>query len=131
MRIYRMIHKAPIRVVRISKRRQQLKLRRSLIALKFALRQERDETKVMLDIYRRYTVGQAKPRELKIANAQFFDLLKGLGLGVFAVLPFAPITIPIIVKLGQWLGVDVLPSSFNFNKPKNRIRSEATKKNVD
>ncbi|MGS0729206.1 hypothetical protein ACVBKF_23605, partial [Shewanella sp. 0m-11] len=44
---------------------------------------------------------------------QFGDLLKGLGLGVFAVLPFAPITIPIVVKLGKIVGVDVLPSSFN------------------
>ncbi len=99
MRLYRVVHKAPLRVVKISKKRQQLKLRRALILLKLALRQEKQETKQMLEIYKRYSVGQADKQELKIAHAQFFDLLKGLGLGVFAILPFAPITIPIIVKL--------------------------------
>jgi hypothetical protein len=118
MRIYRVVHKAPLRVVKISKKRQQLKLRRALLLLKAALRQEKKETKEMLEIYRRYTQGNASKDELSIANAQFFDLLKGLGLGVFAVLPFAPITIPIIVKLGQWMGIDVLPSSFVVKKDK-------------
>lgn len=118
MRIYRVVHKAPLRVVKISKKRQQLKLRRALLLLKAALRQEKKETKEMLEIYRRYTQGNASKDELSIANAQFFDLLKGLGLGVFAILPFAPITIPIIVKLGQWMGIDVLPSSFVVKKDK-------------
>lgn len=123
MRIYRVVHKAPLRVVKISKKRQQLKLRRALLLLKAALRQEKKETKEMLEIYRRYTQGNASKDELSIANAQFFDLLKGLGLGVFAVLPFAPITIPIIVKLGQWMGIDVLPSSFVVKKDKRNNNS--------
>lgn len=118
MRIYRVVHKAPLRVVKISKKRQQLKLRRALLLLKSALRQEKQETKEMLEIYRRYTQGNASKKELKVANAQFLDLLKGLGLGVFAVLPFAPITIPVIVKLGQWMGIDVLPSAFAAKKDK-------------
>jgi hypothetical protein len=33
-------------------------------------------------------------------------------LGVFAILPFAPITIPLIVKLGRKLGIEVMPSAF-------------------
>jgi hypothetical protein len=127
MRIYRVAHKAPLRVVKISKKRQQLKLRRALLLLKSALRQEKKETKEMLEIYRRYTQGNASKEELTIANAQFFDLLKGLGLGVFAVLPFAPITIPIIVKLGQWMGIDVLPSSFVVKKDKRDNNSDSLK----
>ena len=67
----------------------------------------------MLVTYKRYTKKQANREELKEANKQFGDLLKGLGLGMFAVLPFAPLTIPLIVKLGKIVGVDVLPSSFN------------------
>ncbi|CCQ10148.1 putative membrane protein [Pseudoalteromonas luteoviolacea B = ATCC 29581] len=122
MRVYRVIHKAPLRVARISKKRQQLKLRRALLTLKEALRQEKKETKEMLEIYKRYTQGNASKEQLAVANAQFVDLLKGLGLGIFAVLPFAPITIPIVVKLGQWVGVDVLPSSFAVSKP--RIESK-------
>ncbi|PAJ76200.1 hypothetical protein CJF42_01605 [Pseudoalteromonas sp. NBT06-2] len=113
MKLYLFIHKAPIRVVKISLKRARLRLRRSMLQLKIALAQETLETKEMLIIYKRYTKKQASSEELKIANQQFLDVLKGLGLGVFAVLPFAPITIPIIVKLGKVVGVDVLPSSFN------------------
>lgn len=116
MKLIKVVHKAPMRVARISKRRQQIRLRRAMIALKCALEQEKLETKEMLEIYKRYSLGRAQKSELKTANAQLVDILKGLGLGVFAILPFAPITIPIIVKVGQLVGVDVLPSSFNLKK---------------
>ena len=68
-----------------------------------------------------YCQGQTNKAELKRANEQFVDILKGLGLGVFALLPFAPLTIPLVVKLGQLVGVDVLPSSFSMNKPIKEI----------
>ncbi|GEK10900.1 hypothetical protein HUZ36_21160 [Pseudoalteromonas sp. McH1-7] len=116
MKLIKVVHKAPMRVARISKRRQQIRLRRAMVALKCALEQEKQETKEMLEIYKRYTLGKADRTELKTANAQLVDILKGLGLGVFAILPFAPITIPIIVKVGSLVGVDVLPSSFNLKK---------------
>lgn len=116
MKLIKVVHKAPIRVARISKRRQQIRLRRAMVALKCALEQEKQETKEMLEIYKRYTLGKADRTELKTANAQLVDILKGLGLGVFAILPFAPITIPIIVKVGSLVGVDVLPSSFSLKK---------------
>ncbi len=121
MRLYKVIHRAPWRVAKISKKRQQLRFRRAMVALKIALAQERQETKEMLIIYRRYTQGQTNKAELKRANEQFVDILKGLGLGVFALLPFAPLTIPLVVKLGQLVGVDVLPSSFSMNKPIKEI----------
>ena len=66
----------------------------------------------MLHLYHQYVIGEAKPGDMKIANRQLMDILKGLGLGIFAILPFAPITIPIIVKLGKTVGVDILPSAF-------------------
>lgn len=113
MKVYIYIHKAPIRVFRISKRRFILRLKRDLLLLKDALAQEGQETKAMLATYKRYTKKQATNEELREANKQFRDLLKGLGLGMFAVLPFAPITIPLVVKLGKIAGVEVLPSSFN------------------
>jgi hypothetical protein len=122
MRLIKVVHKAPIRVAKISKKRQQIRLRRSMLALKIALAQEKQETKEMLDIYKRYSFGDAQKSELKVANEQLVDILKGLGLGVFAVLPFAPITIPLIVKLGQWVGVDVLPSSFSLSNKSSKSR---------
>lgn len=130
MRLYKVIHRAPWRVVKISKKRQQLRFRRAMVALKIALAQERQETIEMLTIYRRYTQGQTSKEELKRANEQFVDILKGLGLGVFAVLPFAPITIPLVVKLGKMVGVDVLPSSFNINKPVKELDAEIVKEDL-
>ncbi|MDG1750685.1 MAG: hypothetical protein P8I03_03350 [Thalassotalea sp.] len=113
MRIWIYLFKAPKRVLNISRKRQITKLKRQLIRIKIALAQEKVETKEMLSIYRRYTIKKATPEEMNQANKQFVDVLKGLGIGVFAVLPFAPITIPIVIKLGKWVGVDILPSSFN------------------
>ncbi|WP_338367331.1 hypothetical protein [uncultured Pseudoalteromonas sp.] len=130
MRLYKVIHRAPWRVVKISKKRQQLRFRRAMVALKIALAQEKQETIEMLTIYRRYTQGQTSKEELKRANEQFVDILKGLGLGVFAVLPFAPITIPLVVKLGRLVGVDVLPSSFSLNKPVKELDAEIVKEDL-
>lgn len=98
-----------------------IKVRRSLIIVKRGLAQETQETKVMLATYHRYTKGQATKLEMKEANQQFLDVIRGLGLGVVVVLPFSPITIPAIVKLGEKVGVDVLPSSFKgeFSKTKD------------
>jgi hypothetical protein len=87
-----------------------------MLQLKDALNQEKLETKAMLSIYRRYTQKNATPDEIKFANKQFVDLLKGLGIGVVAVLPFAPITLPIFIKLGKMVGVDILPSAFTGQK---------------
>jgi hypothetical protein len=83
-----------------------------MLGIKLALAQERSETKAMLSTYRKYTMRQASRGDMLAANKQFVDLLKGLGLGVFAVLPFAPITIPVVIKVGRWVGVEILPSSF-------------------
>jgi len=113
MKIWLLLYKAPIRVIRIKRKRFSVRLKQQMLRLKMALSQEKYETKAMLSIYKKYTQGQASKEELKIANKQFGDVVKGLGIGVFAVLPFAPITIPLMIKLGKMVGVDILPSSFN------------------
>ena len=118
MKIWLLIHKAPIRVLRIKRKRLYVRLKYKMLLLKAALSQEKAETKAMLGIYRKYTQGQATKDELKVAHQQFGDVLKGLGVGVFALLPFAPITIPVMIKLGKLVGVDILPSSFNQDNKK-------------
>ncbi|EDP99904.1 LETM1 domain-containing protein [Shewanella benthica] len=123
MKIYAHIHKAPIRVFRIGRKRFWIRLKRDMLILQDALSQEKQETKDMMVTYKRYTKKQASREELAEANKQFGDLLKGLGLGVFALLPFAPLTIPLVVKLGKMVGVDVLPSSFNNLSRKRKRRS--------
>ena len=119
MKIWIHFAKAPVRVVKISRQRSSVKLKRQMVRLKIALAQEKVETKEMLIIYRKYTQRQASAEEIKIANQQFLDVLKGLGLGVFAVLPFSPITIPVMIKVGRIVGVEILPSSFAESKVPN------------
>jgi len=116
MRIWQHFHKVPLRVLRISKRRNIIRIKRSMIKVKIALAQEKLETRAMLSIYKRYTKRDASPEEMRIANQQFVDILKGLGIGIFAILPFAPITIPLMIKIGRWVGVEILPSAFVDDK---------------
>ncbi|MBU2425362.1 MAG: hypothetical protein KKA56_00630, partial [Gammaproteobacteria bacterium] len=53
------------------------------------------------------------------------------GLGIFAVLPFAPITIPLIVKLGRKLGIEVLPSAFTPNGKRRAARIRRLQRTAD
>ncbi len=102
-----------------------MRIKRSMVQVKIALAQEKVETKAMLSIYKRYTKRDASPEEMRIANQQFVDILKGLGIGIFAILPFAPITIPIMIKIGRLVGVEILPSSFSAEKkPQNKSNSQ-------
>lgn len=87
-------------------------LQRSLLVLKQGLAQETQETKKMLQIYQRYTRGEVSELELQEANRQFVSVLKSLGLSIVVILPFSPITLPALVKLGDKMGVDILPDSF-------------------
>ncbi|WP_299663525.1 hypothetical protein [uncultured Psychromonas sp.] len=126
MKTLRYFHKVPLRVLRIEKLSLRLKTRRAMIKLKIALAQEKQETILMLTTYKNYTQGQASKAEMKMANEQMVNVLKGIGLGVFAVLPFAPITIPMIIKLGRLVGVEVLPSAFIGKK--EVVKKEVNKK---
>ena len=77
-----------------------------------ALERESVETKDMIMTYLKFSRGLATEEEMKAANLQFQDFLKTIGLGVFAVLPFAPLTIPFLVTFGRKIGIDVIPESF-------------------
>lgn len=134
MRIWIHFAKAPIRVAFISRKRTTIKFKRQMLRVKLALSQEKAETKVMLSIYRKYTLRQASKEEMAVANQQFLDVLRSLGLGVFAVLPFSPITIPVMIKLARLVGVEILPSSFiEVNRIKNsaKIQKDADKPTSD
>jgi hypothetical protein len=106
------LFRSPWKLARIGHKRSKRRIRRDLLVIKLALAQEKQETREMLAIYRKFTQGEATELEMKAANEQLVDVLKGLGIGIFATLPFAPITIPFIIKLGKRFGIDVLPSAF-------------------
>jgi hypothetical protein len=96
-------------------------LTRGLLIVKRGLAQESRETKIMLMTYQRFTKGRASKLEMEEANKQFVDVIRGLGLGVLAVLPFSPITLPFVVKLGEKIGINVLPSAFMLSLKEDEI----------
>ncbi|TDJ05811.1 MAG: hypothetical protein E2O68_05865 [Deltaproteobacteria bacterium] len=91
-------------------------LKSKLIKLHEILAQESRETKRMLEIYIKFPAGKTSKEDIDFANKQFGDVLKTAGLGIFLVLPAAPVTFPLIIYLGKKLGIDVLPSSFKKGK---------------
>ena len=84
---------------------------RHLIKIREILEEESRESIDMFETYIKFSAGKATKEDLKIANAQFADIIKTAGLGALFILPFAPISIPFIVKLGKAFGVDMLPKS--------------------
>ena len=96
-----------------NKDRLRIKLEKELNRIKDGLAEETERTGEMVETYRRFTSGQATEMEMAKANRQFKSFLRTIGLGVLAILPFSPITIPVVVELGKKYGIDVLPDSFN------------------
>tara|TARA_R110002049_G_scaffold271820_1_gene449051 strand:- start:441 stop:800 length:360 start_codon:yes stop_codon:yes gene_type:complete len=93
-----------------------------------ALERESHETKDMIMTYLKFSRGLATEEEMREANLQFQDFLKTIGLGVFAVLPFAPLTIPFLVTFGKRIGIDVIPDSFRDEfRRENDIKVEEPK----
>ena len=66
--------------------------------------------KIMTATYQNYLRGTATRTEMEQANAVLRDYLKIAGIGTLLVLPGAPLTIPLVAKLGKVLGVDIFPS---------------------
>ncbi len=99
-------------------------LKKKLQMLSFILSAETKETKKMLDIYLKYAKGQATKGELAHANTQFKMILKAAGLGIFLILPLAPITFPLILYLGKKLHVEILPKSFQKALEKEKLEEK-------
>ena len=84
---------------------------KKLSLLEQAMADESHETATMIKIYLRFTRGEANAEEMEHANEQFRELVKALGLGILFALPLGSITLPLIVKLGQHFGIDIIPKS--------------------
>ena len=89
-------------------------IRASLAKIKTILADETRESNEMLKIYQKYVTNNEKitKEELDQANKQFSDLLKGLGLAGVFVLPGGLLAIAFIVKLGEKLGIDIIPEKY-------------------
>ena len=80
--------------------------------LKEKLTEETEPSRAMLKTYSDYVKGEATDEELDKANNQLNEILKDLSLGLMAVIPFGPITIPMIAKFAKKHNVDLLPEWF-------------------
>ncbi len=87
-------------------------IRRALLLVKVTFEQESESTKEMLRTYYLYTQGNLEEQEIKKANKQLKRLLKDLGFGFLTILPFAPITIPLLVKLAKKHDIEIVPDWF-------------------
>ena len=79
-----------------------------------AIKNERKETQELGLLLKKYAAqsGNLTKGEIKIVKDQFFDLLKMAGLSIPLIMPFSPVIIPLIVKLGLKVGIRILPTSF-------------------
>lgn len=77
--------------------------------LQNGLKAEAQSVGAMFGTYRRYLRKEASEEDLEEANKAFRNLLKTLGLGTLFLLPGGMITIPLVVKLGQRFGVELMP----------------------
>ena len=80
--------------------------------LREKLTEETESSRTMLKTYSDYIKGEATDEELDKANIQLNEILKELSLGLMAVIPFAPITIPMIAKFAKKHNIDLLPEWF-------------------
>jgi len=74
--------------------------------------EETESTRTMLKIYSDYVKGEANDEDVEKANKQLNEILKDLSFGLMAVVPFAPITIPMIAKFAKKHNIDLLPEWF-------------------
>ena len=84
------------------------KIQKYLLKLKDSFLEESEENKKMLDVYIKSIEGEASDDEMDYANNQLNQIFKSLGLGVLTVLPFSPVTIPLVIKKAQELGIDII-----------------------
>ena len=88
------------------------RVKKILTFLKEKLTDETESSRVMLKPYSEYLKGEVTEEELEKANKQLNEILKDLSLGLMAVMPLAPITIPMIAKFAKKHNIDLLPEWF-------------------
>ncbi len=88
------------------------RIKRIIAFLKEKFAEETESSKEMLITYSDYLKGEAGEEDLERANHQLNEILKDLSFGLLAVIPFAPVTIPMIAKFAKKHNIDLLPEWF-------------------
>ncbi len=92
------------------------KLKKGIRRVKDELARETKGNKEMFETYYLYIRGETTSEEMDKANEQFRNLLKTIGMGALIVVPFSPVTIPAFIRIGNALGIDILPAWFKKRK---------------
>lgn len=89
-------------------------LEHKLANIFMAIKNEKEETKELAQLLKKYVEqqGSLSSEEMKKVKDQFSDILKMAGLSIPIMMPFSFVIIPLIMKLGQKVGVNILPTSF-------------------
>ncbi len=87
-------------------------IRRAVALLKATLKHDTESSREMLKTYYSFAKGNTTKEDLEKANTQLNILLKELGFGALSILPFAPITIPLVAKLARKYDIDIVPDWF-------------------
>ena len=89
-------------------------LDRKLANIFMAIKNEKEEPKELAQLLKKYVEqqGSLSSQEMTKVKDQFSDLLKMAGLSIPIILPFSFVIIPLMMKLGQKVGVKILPTSF-------------------
>ena len=89
-------------------------LDRKLANIFMAIKNEKEETKELAQLLKKYVEqqGSLSSQEMTKVKDQFSDLLKMAGLSIPIIMPFSFVIIPLMMKLGQKVGVKILPTSF-------------------
>ena len=88
------------------------RVKKIVVFLKEKLTEETESSRAMLRTYSDFLKGEAAEEDLEMANKQLNEILKDLSLGLMAVIPLAPITIPMIAKFAKKHDIDLLPEWF-------------------
>ena len=88
------------------------RVKKIIAFLKEKLTDETESSRAMIKTYSDYLKGEASDEKLEKANQQLNEILKDLSLGLMAVIPLAPITIPMIAKFAKKHNIDLLPEWF-------------------
>ena len=95
------------------------RIEKVLIFLQQVLTKETAEARAMLKVYYNYMQGEASDEQIESANEYLNKILKEFSFGLLTIIPFSPITIPLIAKFADKHGIDILPEWFKESLKKD------------
>jgi len=87
-------------------------IRRALALLKATLKHDTESSREMLKTYYSFTQGNITKEDLEKVVEMMKKDEKELGFGALTMLPFSPITIPLVAKLARKYDIDIVPDWF-------------------